>query len=102
MTTPEGLLRLGVGLLLCVTLVTQGCGTRSTRTQSAEHSTIKLTGDLNGVSVQIDGGERFTPESRYYRVSTGTHEIRIYRDDEVVVHRKVFLDDQVTREIHVP
>lgn len=102
MTTPEGLLRAGMGLLLCVTLVAAGCGTRSTRTQTAEHSQFKFTGDFSGVSIQIDDGERFTPESRYYRVSTGTHEVRVYRNDELVVHKKIFLDDQVTREIHVP
>lgn len=102
MTTPEGFFRASLGLLLCLSVVVTGCGIRSTRTQTAEHSTLKFTGDLSGVKIQIDDGDRFVPESGHYRVSTGTHEIKVYRNNEKVVHKTVFLESQTTREIHVP
>lgn len=76
--------------------------------QPAERSYLKFSGDLRNVMVKIDDraplslAERGAGQSVVHRISPGTHRIKVYRADEVIMERILILENQVTREVQIP
>jgi hypothetical protein len=72
--------------------------------QKDEIAFLKLTGNVENISIQIDNGEILpiiSKDNTVYEIKPGVHIIRVRRDSEIIVERKLFFDNQVTREVNV-
>jgi hypothetical protein len=84
--------------------LTSGCGYKERITTSDQTSYLYFTGNTNSVMISIDGGEKFRVNSgrdHQYKITPGTHDIRVYRGNSVIVDRQVYLSDGVAKEIGV-
>jgi len=93
-----------LALLFCLFLTSCAGGYRETITQKSEKSFLKFTGTTAGASFTIDGSDMVTIDTGdfVYQVKPGKHEIKVYRANQVIVSRSVFVDSQATMEIEVP
>lgn len=82
-----------------------GCGGYSTGTvQKTEKGFLKFTGKVEAVMISVDGGAQFRYDRMIdaYEVPPGTHAVRVYRNNQIVVDRLVVVDNHTTFEIEVP
>jgi hypothetical protein len=65
---------------------------------------LKFMGNTDGISVSIDDAPAFKLERdvELYELNPGNYNIKVYRDDIVVVNRTIIVDQQTTYEIEVP
>ncbi len=90
-------------LSLLLILSITACGYITGTVQKAERSSLMFSGNLEGVTVQIDDLEPFAPVYRtHYHISPGKHTLIAHRHGELVVKRVIYLENQVTTEIYVP
>ncbi|MCF7919003.1 MAG: hypothetical protein K9N06_03695 [Candidatus Cloacimonetes bacterium] len=90
--------------LISLILIITGCTTvNTTIIQKDEAAFLKLTGNLENVTMQIDDGSlvQVDPEKPdvVYQIKPGTHIVTIFRAGEIVVQRELYFDDKITREI---
>lgn len=95
-------------LLLITTLLfaifSSGCGYKEGAVTTAQKSYFYFSGNTEGVSVSIDGGEKFGVEAgknNIYHTKPGNHLIEIYRDNQIIIKRNVFLGDSAAKEIEI-
>jgi len=82
-----------------------GCAYNTGAIQRAERSFIQFTGNTEGVVVIIDDGNPVQltyNKNTLYQASKGKHTLKVYRNDELVVNRVLFLDDHGTMEVIIP
>jgi hypothetical protein len=92
-----------IALVLLLILSITACGYITGTVQRAERSSVMFSGNLEGVSVQIDDLEPFAPLYRtHYHIPPGKHTLMAYRHGELVVKRVIYLENQVTTEVYVP
>jgi hypothetical protein len=108
-------------LVVLGTLLVAGCGYHEGRVQPAEESYIRFEGKWRDASVYFDknpdpvvleiiappppetgGPEDVIYPPLTYAISPGTHRIRVFRDDQLVVDRVLYLGDQTTMEVNIP
>jgi hypothetical protein len=79
-------------------------GYNTTTTQKTEKGFLKFNGDIEHVRILIDGAELSKSENRdaVYQVKPGNHEVKIFRNEQLLVDRTLFVDDQVTMEVDIP
>ena len=72
--------------------------------QKSEKGFLKFTGRTTQIVIKIDDGTPFAYDIKnpLYQVKPGKHVVQVIRNDEIVVNRTVFVDNQVTLEIEVP
>jgi hypothetical protein len=72
--------------------------------QKSEKGYLKFTGNISQIVLKIDENIPFSYDIKnpLYQVKPGKHVIQVIRNDEVIVNRTVFVDNQVTMEIEVP
>lgn len=72
--------------------------------QKREVSYLRFSGNPSAVQVKIDDQSRFQPDTggAVYEVEPGQKEIKVYKNGELKIHRKIFLSDGDTREIKLP
>jgi hypothetical protein len=72
--------------------------------QSEELSYLRFTGNPSGIRVQIDDQTRFQPDTggTVYEVEPGTKEVKVFKNGELKIHRKIFLSGGDTRELNLP
>ena len=92
-------------LTLMFTLLAFGCASNAGVVQKDETSYLKLTGNTHNLTIQIDEGPVTSivihNDNTLFEIKPGTHTITIRRDSVVISQRKIFFDDQVTREVNV-
>lgn len=94
-------------ILFCMIIFLTCCSfnTNTKITQKDEVSYLKLIGDMENVTMQIDDDAiiKIDPEKEdvIYQLKPGTHIVTIYKDDKLVVKRKLYFDDSITKEIEV-
>ena len=92
-----------IALSLLLILSITACGYLTGIVQRAERSSVMFSGNLEGVTVQIDDLEPFAPLYRtHYHIPPGKHTLMAYRHGELVVKRVIYLENQVTTEVYVP
>ena len=102
-------------ILLFILLSVTSCGLREGVVQKAEKSYIQFTGNWENAIIQIDNLEPFVLESTYdshseqnkkppliYQLSPGKHNLKVTRDDKLLINRVLFLDSQSKMEVIVP
>lgn len=94
---------LSIILVLCVVFSSCG-GYKEAVTQKSEKSFLKFIGVTTGASFTVDGGEMLTIEHGdfVYQVKPGKHEIKVYRANQVIVNRVLYVDSQSTVEVELP
>lgn len=90
--------------VLLFTLFASGCGYNESISQKADKGFLKFVGNTEQVQVVIDEGEPFVPEKNIdlYQLSPGRHNVKVMRNNAVVVNRVIILDNKTTMEINVP
>lgn len=73
--------------------------------QKDNTSYLKLTGNTENISLQIDDGKEIQLseilDNTVYEIDPGTHIITIRRNSEIIVQRKLYFDNQITKEVKV-
>lgn len=94
--------------IICLTFISCSGGYVEGVSQKAEKAFLQFTGNVDYVTVSIDDSETFALERRkekkdvVYEVKPGNHRLKIYRNNQLIVDRVVFVDNQTTMEIKVP
>ena len=97
-------MKLFLGVLI-LSFVLMSCGGyNETVTQKTEKGQIKFIGNVLQTSVSIDDGEMFVIDKidLVYQLKPGKHNIKAYKNDQLVVNRDVILDGNVIMEIEIP
>ncbi|MDD8018709.1 MAG: hypothetical protein PHP42_10085 [Bacteroidota bacterium] len=71
--------------------------------QKSERGQLKFVGNVLQASVSIDDGESFVLDKAdvVYQIKPGTHVVKVYKNNQLVVNRNVFVDNGVTMEIEI-
>tara|TARA_Y100000768_G_C23896557_1_gene642897 strand:- start:550 stop:870 length:321 start_codon:yes stop_codon:yes gene_type:complete len=76
--------------------------------QKSEFSYLKFKGNYESIFVVVNDGEyEFNLDSLeenevLYKIEQGKHRIQIYRNNNLISDRLIFLENQVTTEILIP
>jgi len=93
-----------ISLGLLFVLFYSGCGYKEGVRNEQMQASVYFTGNTKGVTVSIDGGQEFRisrGHNNQYRVKPGIHNIRVYRGENIIVDRKVYIGDGIAKEIGV-
>lgn len=85
-------------------LAMNGCGYKEGVVTAEQKSYLYFTGNVKNVKVSIDNGEGFEVEegiNHQYKITSGKHTVVLYKGDEIVVKREIFVSDGVGKEIGV-
>lgn len=79
-------------------------GYRETITQKNEKGQIKFVGNSLNVSISIDDGPLFVIDKPdvVYQVQPGKHNIKVYKNNQMIVNRDLILDSNAIMEIDIP
>lgn len=92
-------------MLLLLGIVFSACGGYTEGVvQKAEKGYLKFVGNVQNVTVVIDGGESISLEakSQVYQVKPGRHEVKALRGGQVILNRSIVVDNQTTVEVEIP
>ena len=92
-------------IISIVFLLFVGCAYNTGTVQRAENSYLQFLGNTEGVSVIIDENDAFglsTAKDALYQLNHGKHTLKIYRNNNLIVDRIIFLEDHGTMEIIIP
>ena len=81
-----------------------GCGYKEGVVTPEQKSYLYFTGNVTDVKVSVDNGEGFLVEegrNHQYQLNAGKHTVKIYRGNEMIINRDVFVSDGVSKEIEV-
>lgn len=75
--------------------------------QKSEKGFLKFTGNTQSATVSVDGKPAFSlsadqDKDVVYEVPPGNRLIKVYRNNQLIVDRVVYVDNQTTMEINVP
>jgi len=74
--------------------------------QRAEISYIKFIGNFEDVTVVLDSANPIDlsneKDNTLFRTDKGKHSLKIYRGDNLIVNRIIFIEDHATFEVLVP
>lgn len=92
-------------LLSLIILISCSCAYNEGVIQKDNIAYLKLTGNLNEISLQIDDGKEIqlidNLDNTVYEIQPGVHVITIRRNTEIIVQRKLYFDNQITKEVNV-
>lgn len=80
------------------------CGYKEGVVTHSQKSYLTFSGDTSDVEVSIDNGSHFSVESgneHQYAIKPGKHHIEIYKNNQKIVDREIYISDEVTKEIEV-
>jgi len=65
---------------------------------------IKFLGNITNASVEIDESIQFNinPETELYKLTPGKYNLKVYRNNNLVVERIIIIQSQNTIEVEVP
>jgi len=91
--------------IISLILLVSGCAMNEGIIQTDEFAYLKLIGNLENVTLQINEDPIVTvdPEREdvVYQVIPGTHLVTIYKENKVIIQRKMYFDNKITKEINV-
>lgn len=78
-------------------------GNRSERVQKADVSYFRFIGNIEDVNIEVDGGPRFKAKSieTKYETNPGKHEVKAYREDQLILHRVLYIGNHETKEVKI-
>lgn len=87
-----------------IALIFSGCGYKEGVKTSSEKSYLYFSGDTKNAMVSIDEGDNFSikaGQNNQYSIKPGKHLIKIYKNGELIVKRKIYVGDGISKEIEV-
>ena len=92
-------------LVSLIVLLISSCAYNEGIIQKDNTAYLKLTGNINNISMQIDDGKinQLTKisDNTIFEIQPGTHIITIRRNSEIIVKRKLYFDNQITKEVNL-
>jgi hypothetical protein len=88
-----------------LSLILSSCGGYNTGIlQKSDKGFIKFSGNTVGMSISLDDGVRFTKDEKVdlIELKPGKHNIKVYREESLMVNRIIIVESQNTVEIEVP
>jgi hypothetical protein len=88
-----------------LSLILSSCGGYNTGIlQKSDKGFIKFSGNTVGMSISLDDGVRFTKDEKVdlIELKPGKHNIKVFRDETLMVNRIIIVENQNTIEIEVP
>jgi hypothetical protein len=88
-----------------LSIILSACGGYNTGTlQKSEKGFIKFSGNTLGMTISLDEGERFTKDEKIdlIEIKPGKHNVKVYRNESLMVNRIIIVESQNTVEIEVP
>jgi hypothetical protein len=92
-------------IFLLTAIILISCGGYNTGVLQKDHKGfIKFTGNTTNVSVEINSESKFEldPETELYELYPGQYNIKVYRNNNLVVDRIIIIEGETTYEIEVP
>ena len=105
MTNMKGVLKMKTTIISIIFLLFVGCAYNTGRVQRAEKSYLQFIGNSEGVRILIDENNTFElaeTKDMLYQLSHGKHTLKIYRNNNLIIDRIIFLEDHGTMEIIIP
>jgi outer membrane usher protein FimD/PapC len=81
-----------------------GCGYKEGVATASQKSYLYFNGSTDDITVSIDGGDRFDVKegkANQYAINPGKHLVEVYRNNNIIVKREIFVSDGVAKEIEV-
>lgn len=91
-------------LSILIALGLSACGYKEGIVTAAAKSHLYFTGDTSKILVSVDNGEKFpVKEGRdnLYNIKPGKHLVQVYKNNQLIVKREIFVSDGVSKEIEV-
>ena len=91
-----------VALLLLMGL--SGCGYKEGVATGDKKSYLYFSGNVDDIKVSVDDAAQFgVKEGRdnQYELKPGKHLVTVYRNNEIVIKREIFLGDGIAKEMEV-
>jgi len=91
-----------IGLVMLIFL--SGCGYKEGVAIATQKSYLYFTGNINNTMVSMDNGAKFSVKSgknNQYSVKPGKHLVEVYKDDNLIIKREIFISDGIAKEIEV-
>ena len=92
-------------IISIIFLLFVGCAYNTGTVQRAEKSYLQFLGNTEGISVVIDENDAFgltIAKDTLYQLNHGKHTLKIYRNNNLIIDRIIFLEDHGTMEILIP
>ncbi|GFO70045.1 hypothetical protein GMLC_36240 [Geomonas limicola] len=92
-------------ILLALLLVAGLCSCRNTNiVTGTSYGIISFTGDYNKALLYLDDRApiTITGDNNMSKIGEGMHRIKIEKNGVTVVHKTVYIVNDVTTEVHVP
>ena len=92
-------------IISIIFLLFVGCAYNTGTVQRAEKSYLQFLGNTEGISVVIDENDAFSltiAKDTLYQLNHGKHTLKIYRNNNLIIDRIIFLEDHGTMEIIIP
>ena len=92
-------------IISIIFLLFVGCAYNTGTVQRAEKSYLQFLGNTEGISVIIDENDAFgltIAKDTLYQLNHGKHTLKIYRNNNLIIDRIIFLEDHGTMEIIIP
>jgi len=89
---------------LVTTMFLSGCGSKEGVITATQKSYLYFTGNVNHTMVSVDNGEKFNIKSgknNQYSINPGKHLVQVYKDNNLIIKREIFIGDSVAKEIEV-
>ncbi|MFA6541285.1 MAG: hypothetical protein WCT99_06750 [Bacteroidota bacterium] len=71
--------------------------------QKTEKGQLKFVGNVDQASVIVDDGKPFVLDKNdvVYEIKPGTHSVKVYKNNQLIVNRTIVIDNGVTMEIEI-
>jgi hypothetical protein len=96
--------QLFVVLSIIAALTFSACGYKEGVATGEQKAHLYFTGDTKNILVSIDKGEKFSVKEgrdNLYNIKPGKHLVEVYKDNQLIVKREIFISDGVSKEIEV-
>ena len=90
--------------LLISGVIFSGCGYKEGVKIEEKEAFLYFNGNTDGVSVSVDDAEHFSVKegiNNQYKVKSGKHTVRVFRDGKLIVLRELYLGDGMSVGIGV-
>ena len=90
--------------LLISGVIFSGCGYKEGVKSEEKKSYLYFSGNTDDVTVSVDNAEQFSIKegiNNQYKVKSGKHTVRVYRDGKIIVERELYLGDGMSVGIGV-
>ena len=89
---------------LLALLSLSACGYKEGVSTGAAKAYLYFTGDTKTAEVSIDKGERFSVEpsrNNQYAIKPGKHLVEVYKNNELILQREIYVGDGIAKEIEL-